>query len=127
MLPLCRSLINIYTWCIKICCNQRPNTQHSDTSTTPPLDNTSTATMPPKKKGKKDDAEEQKKKEEEGVNKAAAAAAAEEEAALQAAEEAAMRKMEDLTARWIPSHLYLSIYLYCNIYHHSTLLPAWTT
>ena len=64
--------------------------------------------MPPKKKGKKDDAEEQKKKEEEEANKAAAAAAAEEEAALQAAEEAAMRKMEDLTARWIPSHLYLS-------------------
>ena len=70
--------------------------------------------MPPKKKGKKEDAEEQKKKEEEEANKAAAAAAAEEEAALQAAEEAAMRKMEDLTARWIPiylSYIYLLIYL----------------
>ena len=67
--------------------------------------------MPPKKKGKKEDAEEQKKKEEEEANKAAAAAAAEEEAALQAAEEAAMRKMEDLTARWIPIYIYLLIYL----------------
>ena len=61
--------------------------------------------MPPKKKGKKEDAEEQKKKEEEEANKAAAAAAAEEEAALQAAEEAAMRKMEDLTARCLPIYI----------------------
>ena len=71
--------------------------------------------MPPKKKGKKEDAEEQKKKEEEEANKAAAAAAAEEEAALQAAEEAAMRKMEDLTARWIPVSKSLSIYLISNM------------
>ena len=84
--------------------------------------------MPPKKKGKKDDAEEQKKKEEEEANKAAAAAAAEEEAALQAAEEAAMRKMEDLTARWIPIHLPISIQHCCqpgpHEFHHGSVLQT---